>query len=330
MRILILASKSINENLRLINMVRNSCGFDNLHLSLLIINIDDPNNNYETYEDYSCDELIIVNIKNNFNIKSIFKFLKTFIKDKNYNTIFAYNNHLNSQILSQFSFERHNVVVRNSLDLKIDEEKISYNKIDNEGKMNSFYEIPLAKQVYVLINKAELGPSQENEKNISKARIEYYNIDNQEKEFKILSSSEIKIDNKSKKDFDLVFGGGRGLSKDDFIRLRKIADYYNADLVGTRPCVDLGYIDYDEQVGQTGRSLTAKYYLAFGISGAIQHTIGLKNVDKIIAINSNKNANIFSYCDYAIVDDASKNLIEIYDVIYNEWLLYCKIRVYKT
>lgn len=117
------------------------------------------------------------------------------------------------------------------------------------------------------------------------------------------------------KDAQLIFAGGRGLmNEQSFKELRKLADIFDASIGASRPVVDCGWAEASEQVGQTGSFVHPKVYLAFGISGAIQHLAGMKNSQCIIAVNNNRNSPIFQYCDYGICADANsiiRNLLQI-------------------
>jgi len=103
---------------------------------------------------------------------------------------------------------------------------------------------------------------------------------------------------------DVIVAGGRGLGGPAGFAL--IADLANAlgGVVGaSRPCVDAGWIGYAHQVGQSGRTVRPKLYIAAGISGALQHKVGMQNSDFIIAINSDPKAPIFDVADVGIVGD---------------------------
>lgn len=102
----------------------------------------------------------------------------------------------------------------------------------------------------------------------------------------------------------VVFAGGRGLgSQESFDKLALCAKKCGAALAGSRLAVDLGWCRNDIQVGQTGVSVSPEVYVAFGISGAIQHVAGIRNARKIIAINSDRDAPIFNFADLGIVAD---------------------------
>lgn len=114
----------------------------------------------------------------------------------------------------------------------------------------------------------------------------------------------------------IVFGVGRGIKNKETLELIKsIAKEIGAEVVGTRALVDEGIIEKERQVGQSGIIINPDIYVAFGIFGATQHMVGIKNTKIIIAVNSDKNAPIFDYADYAIEDDLNSVLIELRKLI---------------
>ncbi|USK40419.1 electron transfer flavoprotein subunit alpha/FixB family protein [Cytobacillus firmus] len=103
----------------------------------------------------------------------------------------------------------------------------------------------------------------------------------------------------------VVVAGGKGMGDlQNFQLIHELADTIGATVGGTRDVVEAGWLPHEQQVGQTGETITPKIYFAIGISGAIQHVVGMKNSELIIAINKDPQAPIFDVATYGIVGDA--------------------------
>jgi electron transfer flavoprotein alpha subunit len=117
-------------------------------------------------------------------------------------------------------------------------------------------------------------------------------------------------------DAEILVGGGRGLgAKEGFELCEQLAEAMGGAVAATRAVVDAGWYPYAAQIGQTGKTVAPKLYLAAGISGAIQHKVGMQNSENILAINKDQNAPIFEFSDLGVVGDLHKIVPKLTEAI---------------
>ena len=132
----------------------------------------------------------------------------------------------------------------------------------------------------------------------------------------MVSRGETRGEDVNIEDAQVLVGGGRGLGEAANFKLcEELADSMGGAVAATRAVVDAGWYPYSTQIGQTGKTVAPRLYLAAGISGAIQHKVGMQGSEHILAINKDQNAPIFEFCDLGVVGDLHKILPKLTEAI---------------
>jgi electron transfer flavoprotein alpha subunit len=163
------------------------------------------------------------------------------------------------------------------------------------------------------INAFEMRPSGAGAAEVVDVAIEYSAWSNQAS---MIQRGEQRGADVNIEDADVLVAGGRGLGKAEGFQLcEDLAGAFGGAVAATRAVVDAGWYPYAAQIGQTGKTVAPKLYLAAGISGAIQHKVGMQASENIVAINKDSNAPIFEFSDLGIVGDLNKILPKLTEAV---------------
>lgn len=193
-------------------------------------------------------------------------------------------------------------LVSDTVDLKIDGGKLVATHPIYSGKALVDIKIPNSSPQMALIRPNSFGAG--NPQEGATAEVEKKSADAGELKAKMMDLVKGASDKVDLTEADIIVSGGRAMkNSENFKILDDLAEVIGASVGASRAAVDSGYAPHDMQVGQTGKVVNPKLYMAFGISGAIQHLAGMRTSKVIVAVNKDPEAPIFQKADYGVVAD---------------------------
>lgn len=281
---------------------------DDSKLKLLILSPSDLNFDeiINELKYYNIDEIIIVKNDNfkEFNSDYYYNCIKNIVLEVNPKIFLIGGTNIGRTIAPMISNSLHTGLTADCIELDINDEKnLSATRPTFGGElMATIWSKTYPQMATVRENVFKIEKFDENNPTII---FKDYNFQEYKSKLSLIKQIKREINN-DLANARIILSGGIGLkNKEGFAKLENLANIMGAQIGATRLAVEAGFASSNVQIGQTGQSVSADLYIAFGISGAIQHLCGIKNCKKIIAINNDPNAPIFNHCDIGIVDDAA-------------------------
>ncbi len=281
---------------------------DDSKLKLLILSPSDLNFDeiINELKYYNIDEIIIVKNDNfkEFNSDYYYNCIKNIVLEVNPKIFLIGGTNIGRTIAPMISNSLHTGLTADCIELDINDEKnLSATRPTFGGElMATIWSKTYPQMATVRENVFKIEKFDENNPTII---FKDYNFQEYKSKLSLIKQIKREINN-DLANARIILSGGMGLkNKEGFAKLENLANIMGAQIGATRLAVEAGFASSNVQIGQTGQSVSADLYIAFGISGAIQHLCGIKNCKKIIAINNDPNAPIFNHCDIGIVDDAA-------------------------
>ena len=228
--------------------------------------------------------------------------------------VLASSSSLTRDLFPQVGARKKIAVASDAMDLRYDEGRLLCTKALYAGKC--FADVVMQGSSYVIVMRANQISLDKHEPCSSGASVKALSYEAAESPYDFVKQVEGSSERLDLTEADVVISGGRGLQDPkNFKLLEKLADTLGASVGASRAVVDAGWVPHDMQVGQTGKTVSPKLYIACGISGAIQHLAGMSGAKVIVAINTDKEAPIFKKATYGVVADALEFLPVLDEVL---------------
>ena len=265
------------------------------------------NNNIERLKEYGINSLFLCSIgtTNVYSPDSYRDIILKIIKQTNPEIILFSGTSLGKDLAPRIAANKEYSIATDCTSISVKSEELEVKRPIYAGKIIETVILKINNPIVISlkINSFDINKQSQNEPNITKVENEIK--ENHTNQIPILK--EIIFPEKKTLDVSeasIIVSGGRGMKDPkNFNIIEELADILNAAVGASRAVVDAGWRPHSEQVGQTGKIVSPNLYIACGISGAVQHQVGMINSKCIVAINKDKNAPIFKFSDYGIIGD---------------------------
>ena len=265
------------------------------------------NNNIERLKEYGINSLFLCSIgtTNVYSPDSYRDTILKIIKQTNPEIILFSGTSLGKDLAPRIAANKEYSIATDCISISVKSEELEVKRPIYAGKIIETVILKINNPIVISlkINSFDINKQSLNEPNIT--RVENEIKENHNNQVPILK--EIIFPEKKTLDVSeasIIVSGGRGMKDPkNFNIIEELADILNAAVGASRAVVDAGWRPHSEQVGQTGKIVSPNLYIACGISGAVQHQVGMINSKCIVAINKDKNAPIFKFSDYGIIGD---------------------------
>ncbi|MGA7670523.1 MAG: electron transfer flavoprotein subunit alpha/FixB family protein [Nitrolancea sp.] len=191
-----------------------------------------------------------------------------------------------------------------AVDVSLDADDVVVRRPVFQGKLQTEARASCNQVVFITIRSGSYSPPERESGRTVKAEPLAVQINPDDLRVKVVELLESKAGSANLEAADVVVIGGRGLGEsDNFSLAERLAEAFDGAVGATRAVSDLGWRPHSDQVGQTGRTIAPKLYIGVGVSGAVQHTVGMRGSELVVAINRDPDAPIFKLADFGIVGD---------------------------
>ncbi len=255
--------------------------------------------NYQESFNYGADHFVLLFTENeNIHEEGIANAIKSFVKRKEFKIFIFPASNTGRDIAARVSAFLDLPLLQDIVEFKKENDNLLFKRPIVAGKAYVWEKINTER--FAISVRPNVFPPEENKK---EGKFEKIDVSIEEK-IKLIDIKEKEEGEIDVAEAEIIVSGGRGVGgPDGFKPLKELAKVLGAAVGASRAAVDAGWIDHSHQVGQTGKTVSPKLYIACGISGALQHLAGMRTSKVIVAINKDPNAQIFEIADYGIVSD---------------------------